>query len=177
MGAGEEIGRTVIQITSKASIMTLQTILRAIAQSKNKTPAIVTGEQSLQELSAKNVPLDKVPVSNVDIRNVREILSNYGVDFAVVKNRDTQDFTLFFKGTDTVAITAAFEELLRMNGLDKDKDRQSDLTEQDTEPSDMADTVHDATQRAEQHNQAVTTEKTADRYMDTPKPKGTEQNL
>lgn len=176
MGAGEEIGRTVIQVTSKASIMTLQTILKAIVQTRNKN-AIVTGEQSLQELSAKNVHLDKIPVSNVDIRYVREILSSYGVDFSVVKDRGTQDFTLFFKGTDTVAITAAFEELLRANGLDKDMDRQSDLTEQNTEPSDIADTVHDASQRAEQYNQAVATERTADRYIDTPKPKGTEQNL
>ena len=176
MGAGEEIGRTVIQITSKASVMTLQTILRAVAQTRNKT-AIVTGEQSLQDLSAKNVPLDKVPISNVDIRMVRDILNSYGVDFSVVKDRGTQDFTLFFKGTDTVAITAAFEELLRVNGLDKDMDKQSDLTEQETEPADMADTVHEATQRSEQHNQAVATERTADRYRDTPKPKGTEQNL
>ncbi len=161
MSAGEETARTVLQLTSKAAVMTLQSILSAISKVKN------TGEQSLQSLSAKNVSLDKIPVSNVDIRQMRDLLKEYGIDFAVVRNKGTQDFTLYFKGTDTVAITSALEEVVKT--LDIDKEKGSDLSK--PELSKKLESAREQTQKS--HIQ----EKTADRSADIPKPKGTEQNL
>ena len=152
MSAGEETARTVLQLTSKAAVMTLQSILSAISKVKS--------------LSAKNVPLDKIPVSNVDIRKMRDILKEYGIDFAVVKNKGTQDFTLYFKGTDTAAITSALEEVVKT--LDFDKDKGSDLSKPE---------LSEKLEGAREQSQAHTQERTAERFADIPKPKGTEQNL
>lgn len=164
MGAGEEVARTVIQVTSKASIMTLQTILKTIATAKGR------GEQSLQSLSSKNVPLDKIPVSNVDIKQMKEILKQYGIDFAVVKNKGTQDFTLYFKGTDTVAITSALEQVVSSMDVENRKGTP-----------DLSVRVKDGVERAEQHNKNLVTEKkaerTADHSLDIPKTQGREPSI
>ncbi|MEE1505276.1 MAG: PcfB family protein [Acutalibacteraceae bacterium] len=143
MSAGEQV----ISLVSKAGLMTLQTILKEIEKMNRNRERIAEqvrreqeraaskGEQSLESLSSKNVSVDSIPVSNVDIRQMQEALKEYGVDFAVVKNRNTQDFNLYFKATDSKIILDALEQVV--NDLDMDKDLLSDKTEQNIEPLDV----------------------------------------
>lgn len=143
MSAGEQV----LSITSKAGLMILQTIIKEIEKvhsnkervmeqlRREQEKAAGRGEQTLERLSSKNVPLDGIPVSNVDIRQVQEALRAYGVDFAVIKNRNTQDFNLYFKSTDSKVILDALEQVVK--DLDVDKDLLSDKTEQNIEPLDL----------------------------------------
>lgn len=143
MSTGEQVVSTI----SRAGLMTLETILKEIdrinrnrervqeqilrTQEKN----LSKGEQSLERLTSKNVPIDGVTVSNVDVKQVQEALKEYGVDFSVVKNRKTQDFTLYFKATDSKVILDALTQVV--NDLDVDKDKLSDKIEEEKLPLDI----------------------------------------
>ena len=111
MGVGEETAQTLLQATSKATLITADVILAAIrslnkvlskssikANNVNKSTSneLQSGKQSIQNLSKHNVALDSIPVTNIDIKKMTALLKGYGVDFSVVKNKQTKDFNLFF---------------------------------------------------------------------------------
>lgn len=177
MAVGEETAQTVLSVSSKATMLTAEvifTLMRTLlnhlrtnnvqqfsaAQNRaqvaqNKAQA-KTGKQSLKELSSKNVTIDSVPVSNVDIKAISSRLKQMGVDFAVTKSRNTGEFNLFFKATDTTVITAAFEEVI----TDKDKNKRSDKSEEKTgDKKPIDEQVKDAQDKADAQNKAKAAEK------------------
>lgn len=148
MGVGEETVQTMLT-GSKTIFLTLEKIISAMRttsrelQSSNATPLHTThniqGEQSLQNLSSKNLALDSIPISNNDIDNVKAKLREFGVDFSVVKSKDENNFTLFFKGKDTAVISEALEQTAEHfdkelnKSEEKDKKPLNELKEQATE--------------------------------------------
>lgn len=178
MGVGEESAQTIISVTSKSAMLTAEMIftlmrgtlnhmkthnVRNIYASQNRTfqsaqnrAQAKSGKQSLGELTSKNLALDTIPVSNVDIKDMSARLKKLGVDFAVTKNRSTGEFNLFFKATDTAVIESAFQEII----TDKDKNNRSDKVEeqgQDKKP--INEQVKNAQDKADSHNKAKAAEK------------------
>lgn len=161
--AGEEAAQVILQVSSKAALMTTEIIYSIIKQlcktmknHKSKTPMEkamkARGKQSIKNLTGKNMALDHIPVSSVDIKAVKNILKNYGVDFSVMKNKNTKDFNLFFKGTDTVVIADALANALA------NKDRDLEKSDKTSEQS-LSDKAEKATQKAKEHNEKVAQEK------------------
>lgn len=125
---GEDTAQTVLSITLKTALITAEVILTAIrgvsnnlrtnnvTKNINKSSAEKSsngkGQQSLKNLSKQNVALDSIPVSNIDIKNMKALLKQYGVDFSVTKSKSTNDFNLFFKATDTAVISSALEQVV-----------------------------------------------------------------
>lgn len=165
MGVGEEAAQTVLQISSKAVLMTSETIIEILKQITNlinnnlhtnnvskiqttNKDTVKSGKQSLKSLSKQNVALDSIPVSNVDIKAMTARLKRYGIDFSVTKNSQSKDFTLFFKGTDTAAISAALEQVVK-NSEQSQEETKKPLKEQ----------KESAQQKAETQNKAKAEEK------------------
>ena len=53
------------------------------------------GEQSLRTLNKKNTQLEVIDVSNEDIKGIKRGLKKHGVNFAVVKESQENNYSLF----------------------------------------------------------------------------------
>lgn len=166
MAVGEEAAQTILQISSKAALMTSETLIEILKQiinlinnnnlrtnnaSKTQTAdkdTTKSGKQSLKSLSKQNVALDSIPVSNVDVKAMTAQLKRYGIDFSVTKNNHSKDFNLFFKGTDTSVISAALEQVVN-NSEKSQEETKKPLKEQ----------KESAQQKAENQNKAKAEEK------------------
>lgn len=185
MGVGEETAQTLLQATSKATLITADVILAAIrslnkvlskssikANNVNKSTSteLQSGKQSIQNLSKHNVALDSIPVTNIDIKKMTALLKGYGVDFSVVKNKQTKDFNLFFKATDTAVISAAFEQVINEND-----DRSVDDKTSKEEKKPLSEQKEEAQKKAEKHN-AEKAEEKANREQEKQKNRGREKD-
>ncbi|GHU82417.1 hypothetical protein AGMMS50284_4240 [Clostridia bacterium] len=146
-GVGEESAQIVLSIVSKATIIGSEEIFSlskivlgemkkgvgTIAK-KARSSSPKKGEQSIAQLSKQGKDLNSVPVSNDDIKTVKKQLKGYGVDFSVLQDKNTKDYTLFFKATDTVVIQNALEKCVNKleqeisveNENDKDHNLRTD---------------------------------------------------
>lgn len=163
MAVGEEAAQTILQITSKTALMTSETLMELLKLLHNRLAnnnvrtnntkltdkdTTKSGKQSLKSLSKQNVALDSIPVSNIDIKALTAQLKRYGIDFSVTKNRQSQDFNLFFKGTDTAAISAALEQIVK----------GSEQSQEETKKP-LKEQKESAQQKAETQNKAKAEEK------------------
>ncbi len=80
------------------------------------------GKQSIKELIGQGDGVDKVDIAKVGLRDFQKTANKYGVDFAIVKdkNSDPPRYTVFFKAKDAKAIDRvmadyAAKELKREN--------------------------------------------------------------
>ncbi len=186
MGVGEETAQTLLQVTSKATLITADVILAAIRGlnkvlsnqtiktnnvSKATSNELKSGKQSIKNLSKHNVTLDSIPVTNIDIKQMSAKLKNYGVDFSVVKNKQTNDFNLFFKATDTAVISSALAQVIKDNDDRSVEDKTSDKEEKKP----LSEQKEEAQKKAEKHNAEKAAEK-ADREQQKQKNKGREKD-
>ena len=70
------------------------------------------GKMTVKELAAKDRGLQAIEdsVTKETLRDFSRIAKKYGVDFAPYKVKGEDKYTIFFKGPDTDAISAAFQE-------------------------------------------------------------------
>ena len=136
----EDIENRTVNLAISTTKLTARTILKGAAafirdckQSKGWTgqeaEEVPHGQQSIQELIAQNQGVSSVPIEQTQLRGMEKILGKYGVDFAIVKDRNESPprYTIFFKARDADALTEAFTEY--SNQLMKRKDRPSVLEE------------------------------------------------
>ena len=81
-----------------------------------------------QQLIGQGVAVKTIDVNDTGLKDFKRIANKYGLDFAVVKNRDpeTERYTVFFKARDDDAITKTMQDYAkRYKAKDhgKDKDR------------------------------------------------------
>ena len=83
---------------------------RTERKSKDHTPT--KGEQTVKELVGQGQGVSSMEVSDSGIRNFKKIANRYGVDFAIVKDKDSNPprFTVFFKAKDADAINQVLSE-------------------------------------------------------------------
>ena len=64
------------------------------------------GKQSIKKLIGQGDGVDKVDIAKVGLRDFQKITNKYGVDFAVVKDKNVNPprYTIFFKAKDAKAI-------------------------------------------------------------------------
>ena len=88
-----------------------------------------TGKQTVKQLVGQNQGVTNIEVASSGIKDFERIARKYGVDYAVKKDRsgDTPRYLVFFKGRDSDAITAAFQEYSNKQVKRKGKQRTSVL--------------------------------------------------
>ena len=74
--------------------------------------SVTKGKQSVKELIGQGQGVSSMPIGDSGIRDFKRIANKYGVDFAVVKdkNEDPPKYTVFFKAKDADAITSVLKE-------------------------------------------------------------------
>ena len=71
----------------------------------------VTGKQTVKELIGQGEGVSKIDIEKTELKDFQKMAKKYGVDFAVVKNKDQDPpmYTIFFKAKDGAAIDKAME--------------------------------------------------------------------
>ncbi|MBR5789400.1 MAG: PcfB family protein [Lachnospiraceae bacterium] len=105
------------------------------------------GKQTVKQLIGQNQGVSSMEVGDSGIRDFKRIANKYGVDFAIIKNKDEGKvrYTTFFKARDADAITQVLKEYTRVRTkkkeraekpsiLEKLKELKAKLKEQDREP-------------------------------------------
>lgn len=70
------------------------------------------GKQKVKDLIRQGQGVSSMDVSDESVRTFKRIANKYGVDFAIVKDKDSNPpkFTVFFKAKDADAITQVMKE-------------------------------------------------------------------
>lgn len=63
-----------------------------------------SGEQKLSQLSKQNCNLENVDISTEELKKFKKELKRTGVDFAVMRDKTTNEYKVFFKGKDIETI-------------------------------------------------------------------------
>ena len=74
--------------------------------------SVTKGKQTVKELIGQGQGVSSMEVGDSGIRDFKRIANKYGVDFAIVKdkNEDPPKYTVFFKAKDADAITSVLKE-------------------------------------------------------------------
>ena len=72
----------------------------------------VHGKQSVKELIGQGQGVSSMEIADAGVRDFKRIANKYGVDFAVVKDKegDPPKYTVFFKAKDADAITQVLKD-------------------------------------------------------------------
>jgi len=95
-----ELGEQAIKVEWKAVEITaeaLKALIRQLIENKDK---IQHGQQNLSKLNLQGKKIEQIDLSGEDIKNFRRELNRYSVDFSVMKDRTSGNYTVFFKGQD-----------------------------------------------------------------------------
>ena len=112
----EEVSKDSIRFAYNTSRITLRGLLRCLAKAyhayKNHKNQPIRGQQSVKQLIRQGQGATSMEVSGESLRKFKKIANRYGVDFAIVKNKDEEKpkYMVFFKAKDTDAIAAVLNE-------------------------------------------------------------------
>lgn len=123
----EEIDREVVNKSVQIAIKMFKPELEKLIKGLNeeiKKPVKATekavankihptsGKQSVKTLIRQGQGVSSIPLASEGMKDFQKIARKYGVDFAVVKdkNQDPPIYTVFFKAKDTDAITRILQD-------------------------------------------------------------------
>ena len=125
--------------TTKVSARVLMKALRAYvnhlkkksAQKAYKKDENIKGEQSVKDLIGQGQGVSSMDVGDSGIRNFKRIANKYGVDFAIVKDKDATPpkYTCFFKAKDADAILKVMDEYTKKQVKKKDRTQRPSVLE------------------------------------------------
>lgn len=94
------------QISAKA----LKELIQQLLENRNK---ITHGEQKLTKLNLQGKKLESVELTGEDMKSFRRELHKYSVDFSVMKDRETANYTVFFKGQDVDRVYSGLQKCVQ----------------------------------------------------------------
>jgi len=143
MMVNEDVENRVINLAVRTTRITagdlykaLRAYMRHIQNKKQLRQAakdsVTKGKQSVKELVGQGQGVSSMEIGDSGIRDFKRIANKYGVDFAIVKdkNENPPRYTVFFKAKDADAITSVLKEYSdRLNKRKKEagKERPSIL--------------------------------------------------
>ena len=97
----------------------------------SKIKSYVKGEKSLKKLNS-NEPLNSIPISTEDIKEIKKELANYNVDFSVAKTSEKDVVNLYFKAKDITIINNALKDYANKNikSLSQRIDKAKDISKE-----------------------------------------------
>ena len=119
----EDVENRTVNLAVRSSKVTAAELYRALRaymrhrQNRNQLKrvakeSVTKGKQSVKELIEQGQGVSSMEIGDSGIRDFKRIANKYGVDFAVVKdkNEDPPKYTVFFKAKDADAITSVLKE-------------------------------------------------------------------
>ena len=127
----EEIEEKTVRLAISSARLTGRVVLEGIRiylrVSANKNISDIedhiVGKQSIDELVKQNQGVTSMVVGDEGIKTFEKIAKQYGVDFAVMKDKATDPpvYTAFFKARDTDAMEAIVNEYSRQMIIKKER--------------------------------------------------------
>lgn len=151
-----DLGEQAIKVEWKAVEITaqaLKALIRQIIENKDK---VQHGQQSLSKLNLQGKKLEQVELTGEDMKNFRRELNKYSVDFSVMRDHASGNYTVFFKGQDVDRVYTGLQKCVQ----DFDKGKKRPIKEV------MRDAEEKAAQRASERQKVPDKEKSADRGHD-----------
>ena len=118
----EEVENKSVQLAIQTGKVTVKTLLRGLHawyrhhQRKKDVAKMshenVKGKQSVKKLIGQGQGVSSMDIGDSGIKDFKKIANKYGVDFAIVKDKeaDPAKYTVFFKAKDADAITQILKE-------------------------------------------------------------------
>lgn len=106
---------TTARLSAEALAKLLSVSAHALAERHYSTK---TGAQSLSQLNRQGRALNSVEVDSAALKDIKRQMKAYAVDFAVTKDKDTGNLSLWFKGQDIERIQMALEHCIVDRGKD-----------------------------------------------------------
>lgn len=117
----EEVSDRAVRVAVRVTELSLRHVLQGLKEwareQRNKKPIdkakeVTKGKQSVKELIGQGQGVSSMEVGDSGIRDFKKIANKYGVDFAIVKDKDVDPpkYTVFFKARDADAITQVLKE-------------------------------------------------------------------
>ena len=118
----EEVENKTVHLAIQTGKVTVKTLLRGLHawyrhhQRKKDVAKMsgdsVKGKQSVKELIGQGQGVSSMDIGDSGIKDFKKITNKYGVDFAIVKDKeaDPPRYTVFFKAKDADAITQILKE-------------------------------------------------------------------
>ena len=119
----EEVSDKTVNLAVRTGKVTARTLVQALkayirhrrnksANKKIEKNTPVEGKQSVKELIKQGQGVSSAEIGDEGIKDFKRIANKYGVDFAIVKdrNQDPPIYTVFFKAKDTDAITRILQD-------------------------------------------------------------------
>lgn len=96
---------------------------RGQLRANENTPS---GKQTVKELIGQGQGVSSIEAGDVGVRDFKRIANKYGVDFAIVKDKDVDPprYTVFFKAKDADAITQVLKECVSKQTKKKENEIQ-----------------------------------------------------
>lgn len=135
---GKELGEQAIQVEWSVAKVTAKALKELIEQLLANRNRITHGEQSLSRLNLQGKKLESVELDGQDLKSFRRELNKYSVDYSVMKNRETGNYIVFFKGQDVDRVYVGLQKCVQ----DFEKNRKKPVRE----------VMQEADQRAAQRN-------------------------
>lgn len=127
----EEVSGKACNLAVRTTNLTLQVIINALKEQArkaeqrklHKTDEPPHGKQSIKELIGQGQGVTSVDVSKTELKGFQKIAKKYGVDFAVVKDKNNEPpiYTVFFKAKDQDAINNVIREYTNKKMKQKSK--------------------------------------------------------
>lgn len=149
-----DLGEHAVQIIFKASTLSLGVIMQAAQAAVRNHNGLQYGEQKLKTLNKQGKQLENVAMTGEDVKEFRKQLNHLGVDFSVMKDRNTGEYSVFFKGQDTDRVYTALEKVLNTS---------LDRTQKKSAKEIMQEAIRKAAERAEQTSQQPEKNRATDR--------------
>ncbi len=118
----EEVENKSVQLAIQTGKVTVRTLLRGLHawyrhhQRKRDVAKVshenVKGKQSVKKLIGQGQGVSSMDIGDSGIKDFKKIANKYGVDFAIVKDKEAVPprYTVFFKAKDADAITQILKE-------------------------------------------------------------------
>lgn len=118
----EEVENKSVQLAIRTGKVTARTLIKGLLAwhrqhqrdrtVKRPTKNEVKGKQSVKELIGQGQGVSSMEIGDSGIKDFKKLANKYGVDFAIVKDKDVTPpkYTVFFKARDADAITQVLKE-------------------------------------------------------------------
>ena len=136
----EEVEHKTVNLAVRSSKVTAQVLykgLKAFIDHQKRKAAMkatekdepIKGEQSVKELIGQGQGVSSMPIGDDGIKDFKKICNKYGVDFAVVKDKNVNPpvYTIFFKAKDMDAVTKILQDYSEKQMRKPSKVKQSVL--------------------------------------------------
>lgn len=119
----EEVENKTVNFAVKTTKVSLKLLIRALIAFKRRHErkkqlkqvaknTNTKGKQSVKELIGQDQGVSSMEIGDSGIRDFKKLANKYGVDFAIVKDKNVEPpkYTVFFKARDADAITQVLKE-------------------------------------------------------------------